>query len=154
MNLRKMIISDEHEVMSMMKLFYDSPAVLVNADEKILKNDFLYCIGDSPYLDGFIIELDNNIAGYSMITKSFSTEYGCMCCWIEDVYIKPEYRGMGLGRFLFNELERLYNKKMVRFRLEVEKNNFKALALYKKMGFNISAYIVMDKIVNLENEKK
>ena len=38
--------------------------------------------------------------GYGMAAKSFSTEYGRQCIWLEDIYIKAEYRGLGIGSLL------------------------------------------------------
>ena len=52
---------------------------------------------DNPYLEGYIFEVSGEIQGYGMIAKSFSTEFGRPCMWIEDIYIKESCRGAGIG---------------------------------------------------------
>ena len=74
--IRVMTIEDKAAVFEMMKVFYASPAVLSNGSDEIFSNDIENCIDDSPYLEGYIIEVSNEIQGYAMIAKSFSTEFG------------------------------------------------------------------------------
>ncbi len=63
-----------------------------------------------------------------MIAKSFSTEFGKPCIWIEDLYIKDEYRGLGIGKKF---MEFITNKHAdCIFRLEVEEENEGAMKLY------------------------
>lgn len=143
--IRKMCREDVDKVLDMMRTFYASPAVLHKASEEILKRDIKDCIGDLPFIEGFVFEDGGSIAGYSMIAKSYSTEYGCICIWIEDLYIKPQYRGLGIGTQFFSYIEKLYQDNAVRFRLEVEKNNTKAIEMYKRCGYKELPYIEMTK---------
>lgn len=145
MIIREMKLEDTKDVLNMMKVFYDSPAVLHKASDNILKQDIADCVGNSPFIEGFIFENENNIAGYSMIVKSYSTEYGGPCIWIEDLYIKPEYRSLGMGTKFFNYIENKFKDTAVRFRLEVESSNEKAISVYKKCGYNELPYIEMTK---------
>ena len=92
MTIRKMIKEDKEIVFNMMKVFYNSDAVLTNGSDEIYNNDIDTCISDSPYLEGFVFILNKEIIGYSMIAKSFSTEFGLPCIWLEDLYIKEKYR--------------------------------------------------------------
>lgn len=141
--IRKMTINDKSEVMKMMKVFYSSPAVLSNGSEEIFLNDIENCINNNPYLEGYIVHDENEIQGYTMIAKSFSTEFGKPCIWIEDLYIKDNYRGLGLGKMLIDFIENKYADCL--FRLEVEEENERALCLYKKCGFSVLPYMEMKK---------
>lgn len=136
---------DTEEVLAMMKIFYDSPAILHKASEEVLRRDIRDCVGDVPFVEGFVFEKENQIAGYSMIAKSYSTEYGGICIWIEDLYIKPEYRGSGIGTQFFSYLEEQYGENAVRLRLEVEKDNARAIGVYKKCGYQELSYVQMTK---------
>lgn len=78
-----------------------------------------------------------------MVAKSFSTEFGKPCVWIEDLYIKDEYRGLGLGKQLMNFITDKYTNCI--FRLEVEKENEIAVKLYEKCGFSVLPYVEMKK---------
>ena len=143
--IRPMENRDTEEVLAMMKIFYDSPAILHKASEEVLRRDIRDCVGDVPFMEGFVFEKENQIAGYSMIAKSYSTEYGGICIWIEDLYIKPEYRGSGIGTQFFSYLEEQYGENAVRLRLEVEKDNARAIGVYKKCGYQELSYVQMTK---------
>ena len=141
--IRKMTAADKADVLDMMRVFYASEAVLSNGSEEIFEQDFENCINDSPYLEGFVVEDAGEICGYTMIAKSYSTEFGKMCIWIEDLYLKEPYRGSGIGsRVLQFIMERF---PACIFRLEVEEENQRAIATYKKNGFAVLPYMEMKK---------
>ena len=101
MIVREMRKSDTEEVFIMMRAFYDSPALIHKSSDKVLRKDIEDCLSDMPFVEGFILEENGEIAGYSMIAKSYTTEYGGICIWVEDIYIKEEYRGRGYATELF-----------------------------------------------------
>lgn len=141
--IRKMEKKDKNEVIAMMWVFYHSPAVLSNGSEEIFDADFENCIGDSPYLEGYVFESAGEIQGYAMTAKSFSTEFGKQCIWIEDLYMKETCRGLGIGSQFFAFLEEKYPDAV--FRLEVEEENERAVKVYKKCGYEILPYMEMKK---------
>ena len=132
------------EVIDMMAIFYASDAVHTNGSAEIFEADFENCIGNSPYLDGFVFTQAEKVLGYAMIAHSFSTEYGKECIWFEDLYLKPEFRGFGIIPKFFNFIETEYKNTI--FRLEVEKENLHALHVYKKHKFKDLPYHEMVKI--------
>lgn len=142
-SVRKMQKEDKEDIILMMKAFYSSDAVFTNGSDEIFNNDFENCVNNSPYLEGYVFHNEQEIQGYAMIAKSFSTEFGKACYWIEDLYIKPAYRGLGIGTEFFSYIEKLYPD--VIFRLEVEKENERAVYVYKKCGFTTLPYAEMKK---------
>lgn len=141
--VRKMVAGDKACVLEMMRVFYASPAVLSNGSEEIFQNDIETCVGDNPYLEGYIIEDAGQIQGYAMIAKSFSTEFGKPCIWIEDLYLKEPYRNAGIGSAVLQFITDRYEDCI--FRLEVEEENTRAVAAYKKNGFSVLPYMEMKK---------
>ncbi len=141
--IRVMTKKDKSSVLEMMRVFYASPAVFTNGSGEVFLNDIENCVNDNPFLEGYIIEDEKDIQGYAMIAKSFSTEFGKMCIWIEDLYIKSEYRGSGLGKMFMNFITQYYTNCI--FRLEVEEENERAIKLYKKSGFGVLPYLEMKK---------
>ena len=141
--IRDMREKDRNHVLEMMREFYASAAVLSNGSEEIFEADINACIGGSPYLEGYIFENSEEIQGYAMIAKSFSTEFGKPCIWIEDIYLKSDYRGLGIGRRFLEFIEGKYPKSI--FRLEVEEDNHRAVNLYKKCGYEVIPYMEMKK---------
>ena len=138
-----MIYEDKPQVLEMMRVFYASPALITNGSEEIFLNDIENCVNENPYLEGFVIEDSNGIQGYAMVAKSFSTEFGKPCIWIEDIYLKQEHRGKGLGKKLLEFITEKYQNCI--FRLEAEKENENAIKLYEKLGFSPLPYYEMKK---------
>lgn len=141
--IRDMEEKDKNQVLEMMRVFYTSPAVLSNGSEEIFLADVNACIHDNPYLEGYIFENAEEIQGYAMVAKSFSTEFGKPCVWIEDIYLKNEYRGLGIGSGFLKFIESKYPDSILR--LEVEAENHKAVSVYKKCGFEEIPYMEMKK---------
>lgn len=141
--IRAMQENDRNEVIEMMRVFYASPAVFSNGSYEIFTSDFDNCIGNSPYLEGFIFEISDTVQGYAMLAKSFSTEFGKPCIWIEDIYIKDAFRNCGIGSRFFKFIEEKYPD--VIFRLEVEEENKCAVHVYRKSGFDELPYMEMKK---------
>ena len=141
--IRPMRKEDKPCLMEMMRIFYASPAVLSNGSEEIFSNDIDNCVNDNPYLEGYVIEDETGIQGYTMVAKSFSTEFGKACIWIEDLYVKEQYRGMGIGKLLLDFITNRYIDCI--FRLEVEEDNQRAIRLYEKCGFDRLPYMEMKK---------
>ncbi len=134
---------DREQVLEMMRVFYASPAVLSNGSEEIFEADVDGCISKSPYIEGYIFEDDEDILGYAMVAKSFSTEFGKPCIWIEDLYIKESFRGLGIGSRFLKFIEEKYPNSV--FRLEAEAENESAVKVYKKCGYEILPYMEMKK---------
>ena len=143
--IRKMTEADRPEIMEMMRVFYASEAVLTNGSDEIFSADIDECVGESPYAEGYVFESLGEIVGYSMLAKSYSTEYGKRCIWIEDIYIRPEFRGKGLGTSFLKFVEDRYRNWAVRLRLEAEEENERAIRLYEKCGFSVLPYLEMKK---------
>ena len=141
--IRSMEAKDRSQVLDMMRVFYHSPAVLSNGSEEIFAADVHGCISDSPYLEGYIFENAEEIQGYAMVAKSFSTEFGKPCMWIEDLYVKDAYRGLGIGSRFLRFIESKYPDAILR--LEVEEENDRAIHVYKKCGFEVIPYMEMKK---------
>ena len=139
--IRKITEKDREAVLSMMREFYSSPAVSTNGSEEIFNADINACLEDSPYLEGYVFDLEGTLQGYAMLAKSFSTEYGKRCIWIEDIYILEQYRSQGLGSRFIDFVKEKYPDSLLR--LEVEEENEAAVHTYKKAGFDFFPYLEM-----------
>lgn len=136
---------DFDEVLDMMKVFYASDALLIHPEESVLRKTLEDAIEAGPYVEGFIFCEKEKLAGYGMIAKSYSTEMGGRCVWIEDIYIKPEHRGKGLGTNFLQFVEDRFQNWAVRLRLEAEEDNEKAMAVYRNAGYEPLGYVQLVK---------
>ena len=141
--IREMEKKDKRAVIEFMRVFYASPAVLSSGSEEIFNADVENCISGSPYVEGYVFENGDSLVGYAMVAKSFSTEFGKRCIWIEDLYIKEEYRGLGVGSQFLKFIEEKYPDSVLR--LEVEEENGRAVSVYRKCGFEVLPYMEMKK---------
>ena len=141
--IRNFTILDTDAVLEMMREFYSSPAVFTDGSDEIFISDIENCINNSDYLEGYIIENSDAVQGYAMIAKSFSTEFGKPCIWIEDIYVKEDFRGKGIGNMVLNFITNHYQNSI--FRLEVEEENQGAVRLYQNHGFDTLPYMEMKK---------
>lgn len=141
--LRKIRKEDKSVYLEMAKSFYSSDAVDHKIPEIHMINTFNELMRSDNYVSGYIMEQESNIAGYALLTKTFSQEAGGMVVWIDELYVMPEYRRCGLGHEFFSYLQNNLCDNVKRIRLEVEESNKKAISLYKRMGFKDLPYSQM-----------
>lgn len=144
--IRSITSADKEIYFSLANEFYHSDAVLHSVPKKFIENTFCEMMRSTDYTEGFIIEHENEIAGYGLISKSFSQESGGNVIWLEELYIKEQFRGLGLGSAYFDFIESKY--KATRYRLEVEPENERAVKLYKRRGYEFLPYNQMIKEQN------
>lgn len=142
---RKIRTEDTRAVLEMMRIFYDSPAVSHDVPEETLRRNVEVCVSDNPLLEGVVFWEQGQIAGYAMFVYSFATEFGGVCVWLEDIYVKREYRGRGIGTQFLAYAKEQYQEKAMLLKLEVERSNTEAVKVYKKCGFEELPYIEMIK---------
>jgi len=142
--IRDITHEDKKIFMEMAKEFYSSKAVAHNIDMKIIEATFNAAINKSPFIRALMIE-DNNIpVGFGLVSFSHATEVGGLTVLLEDLYLDQTCRGKGLGSKFLQFIEHEYPSAK-RFRLEVAKENTRAIDLYKKLGYEVLEYVQMVK---------
>jgi ribosomal protein S18 acetylase RimI-like enzyme len=143
MLIRRPEPSDKRVMTAMMKEFYDTDAVLHPVPESNFDKTFDLLFMGRHYADAFLAEENGMAAGYALLSLTWSNEAGGLTVWLEEIYVRPEYRGMGIGESLITRVFREYKDKAVRFRLETEPLNNAARRLYKRLGFQELPYYQM-----------
>ena len=94
-----------------------------------------------------LVQGEGQPAGYIYVTQCYAAEVGGRCVFIEELYLKPEFRHRGLGVQIMAWLEEEYPA-AYRFRLEVTQVNQGAVRLYQKAGYQFLRYdqMILDKI--------
>ena len=139
------ITKDDREIfIELEEKFYNSEAVIHPVPKEYIINTYKEVTSDSPYAKAYIIEKDNEIAGYSQISLTYSSEVGGLVVLIEELFILRDYRNSGLGSEFLDFIEKEFPEAK-RFRLEVEKANEGARRLYEDKGFKELEYIQMVK---------
>lgn len=143
--IRKMRSEDKKTYMEMAREFYHSDAVLHPVPDTYFERTADEALRSDVYAEIFLFECENEAAGYGLIAKTYSQEAGGMVWWIEEVYVREAFRSKGIGREFFAYLDKVKGSVVTRMRLEVEEDNTRAVALYKKLGYKPLEYAQMIK---------
>jgi GNAT superfamily N-acetyltransferase len=85
--------------------------------------------------EALLAEVDGKPAGYAILCGSFSTFECVGGIWIEDIYVRPELRGDGVGRALFARVAELaVERGFPRVEWAALDWNELALAFYDRLG--------------------
>lgn len=136
--IRKITEQDRALYLEMAHEFYHSPAVLHAVPDAHFERCFDEIISGSPFTDALILEHEGVAAGYALLSRTYSQEAGGLCVWIEEVYVRPQYQGKGIGKAFFHALPRI--APAARYRLEIEPDNARAERLYRSLGFEPLLY--------------
>lgn len=91
--------------------------------------------GPRPYAEVIIGELDGEAQGFALFFHNFSTFEGRPGVYLEDLFVRPEARGAGLGKALLAELARLaVERDCARLEWSVLDWNEPAIGFYKSLG--------------------
>jgi len=133
--LRRAGPDDLHELVAMMAEFYsDSPYTLnprraAEAFAPLLADERLGHVW-------FIRAADSREVGYLVLTFSYSMEYGGPSAVVDDFFVRPAFRGAGLGKAALAEATSLCAARGVRaIHVETGEDNPRALAVYRSVGF-------------------
>ena len=143
--IRKLTADDRELYISMAEEFYHSDAVLSPVPRSYIEKTVDDALPSDAYAELFVCEQKGEIAGYGLTAKTFSQEAGGFVLWIEEIYIREPFRSKGLGREFFAYIEDHKGENVTRLRLEVEEDNTRAVALYKKLGYKVLDYVQMIK---------
>jgi GNAT superfamily N-acetyltransferase len=77
---------------------FENLSHLVTATEESLRDSMF---GERPYAEVFFAELNGVPAGFTVIFHNFSTFVGKQGLYIEDIFVKPGFRGKGVGKAMF-----------------------------------------------------
>ncbi|MFD1766196.1 GNAT family N-acetyltransferase [Sphingorhabdus buctiana] len=83
---------------------YERLAHEVRFDEAVLQAKLF---GPRPYAEVLIGEIDSEPQGFALFFHNFSTFEGKPGIYLEDLFVRPEARGSGLGKALLKRLAAL-----------------------------------------------
>lgn len=141
---KKITEKDKNAFFEMSRDFYACGA----AHEPIpdgYRDSFFKEVLAGKYIDGYIINCDGKTAGYALVAYYASQEYGGKIALFDELYIKPGFRGHGIGKKAFEFVEA---GGVVAVRLEVEPTNTGAIKLYRALGYKEFGYMQMSKKIN------
>jgi GNAT superfamily N-acetyltransferase len=92
----------------------------------------------------WLIEQGSVDAGYIVVTFVFAMEYGGVTAVVDDFYMRPASRGVGLGTAALAEARRACADLGIRaMKVEVGRDNAVAQSVYRRVGFETVDHLLM-----------
>ena len=111
---------------------YEKLASEVRFDEAVLGQKLF---GERPYAEVVIGELGGQAQGFALFFHNFSTFEGKPGIYLEDLFVRPDARGSGLGKALLAHLAALaVERDCARLEWSVLDWNEPAIGFYQKLG--------------------
>lgn len=111
---------------------YEKLADAVRFDEAVLGE---HLFGAGPAAEVVIGEVDGEAAGFALFFHNFSTFEGKPGIYLEDLFVRPAARGLGLGKALLAHLAALaVTRGCARLEWSVLDWNAPAIGFYESLG--------------------
>jgi ribosomal protein S18 acetylase RimI-like enzyme len=125
---------DRDTLVELMTEFYAETATPFDPDRTVRAFETL--LGDASRGRAWILERYGSAAGYAVLAVGFSMEYGGRDAFLDDLFVREEHRGRGLGRAAMQAVLAECERRGVRaLHLEVARDNTAAKELYRRFGF-------------------
>lgn len=94
--------------------------------------------GPQPAAEVLLAEVDGGIAGFALFFHNFSTFLACRGLWLEDLYVRPAFRGHGVGSDLLRAVAAIaVDRGCGRFEWSVLDWNAPAIGFYERLGATV-----------------
>ena len=132
--LRKASSADLERLVELMAEFYAESGYPLN--RTLAADAFAALNGDERLGYAWLIQPGESDPGYLVLTLTFSMEYGGPSAFVDDLFIRPAFRGQGVGTRALTEVRAFCLGLGVRaVHLEVGRDNLAAQTVYRKLGF-------------------
>jgi GNAT superfamily N-acetyltransferase len=107
------------------------PDAVTATEAGLLRDGF----GSNPFYFCLIAEQDGQPAGFALYFFNYSTWLGRPGLYLEDLFVHPEFRGLGIGKALLKKVAAFaLEKGCLRLQWEVLDWNTPAIDFYRAMG--------------------
>lgn len=114
---------------------YERAPDAVTATEEDLRRDGF---GPSPRFHVVLAEWDGEAVGFAFYFHNYSTWQGRPGLYLEDLFVRPEHRGRGIGKALLVRLARIaVAEGCGRYQWQVLDWNTPAIEFYEAMGGSV-----------------
>ncbi len=137
-------MADVSLLTEMMREFYACDGLAF--DEASARAALQEILNDGSLGEVYLIALEGKVVGYLVLTLGFSLAYHGRDAFVDEIYVREEYRGQGIGQkglqFIENACQRLGVRAL---HLEVGLTNTRAQSLYRRTGFVEHKHYLMSK---------
>jgi GNAT superfamily N-acetyltransferase len=134
MSIRPATIADTDEILALiyeLALYEKAPEEAKATREQIIESFF----SESPKVFCEIVEVEGEVAGLAIWFLNYSTWQGKHGIYLEDLFIRPQFRGKGFGKALLKHLAAICEDRGYgRFQWWVLDWNEPSIEFYKALG--------------------
>ncbi|CAB4589512.1 unannotated protein [freshwater metagenome] len=134
MTIRAAHIDDVDEILALiyeLAVYEKAPEEAKATREQIIETFFC----ESPKVFCELVEVDGEIAGCAIWFHNYSTWLGKHGIYLEDLFVRPQYRGKGYGKALLKYLASICDERGYgRFQWWVLDWNEPSIEFYKSLG--------------------
>ncbi|MBA3441168.1 MAG: GNAT family N-acetyltransferase [Pyrinomonadaceae bacterium] len=139
--------ADVNLLVELMEQFYEFEHLAF--DEQIAREALGKLLGDASLGRVWLIQYGEQPIGYVVLTFGFSLEFRGRNAIVDELYIRPGYREQGAGKRALAFVEHVCRALGIEaLRLEVERANTNAQAVYRKFGFKDHDRYLMTKWIS------
>ena len=126
--------SDAELLIELMREFYACEHL--EFDERAARVALEQILDDRRFGVIHVIRVDGAAAGYLVLTFGFSLEFGGRDALVDELYLRENFRGHGLGKASLELAVEVCREEGIRaLHLEVDRVNTRAQVLYRQAGF-------------------
>ncbi|MEP0916275.1 GNAT family N-acetyltransferase [Leptolyngbya sp. DQ-M1] len=97
-----------------------------------------HLFGEKPYVEALVAIVENKAIGFALFLHNYSTFLTKPGIYLEDLFVRPDYRGWGIGKALLTELAGIaVARGCGRLEWSVLDWNESAIGFYKRMGATV-----------------
>ena len=94
-----------------------------------------HLFGDRPVVEALLADVNETSVGFALFFTNYSTFLTKPGLYLEDLFVLPEYRGLGIGKSLLRHLAKLaVERNCGRLEWSVLDWNEPAIGFYERMG--------------------
>lgn len=135
---------DLPRLVELMRELYQDQEMVFN--EEVARSTLNKTLLDPTLGSAYLILLDEQLAGYFVLTSCFSLEFHGKFALLDELYVREEFRRRGLGKSAMEFAETICRKMGIKaIRLEVGTVNKVGQSLYDSVGFKREPRYLMTK---------
>lgn len=134
---------------------YEKLADAVSGSAEQLKQ---HLFGTRPFGEAIVAEVDATVIGFALFFYNYSTFLTQPGIYLEDLFVLPDYRGLGIGKALITQVaKRAIEENCGRFEWSVLDWNQPAIDFYQRLGAEVLpdwriCRVTGDRLIQMAND--
>ncbi len=140
--MRRALLNDVPQLVALMTEFYSDAGYPLNP--RRATEAFHVLLADERLGYVWFVQSDSRDVGYVVVTFCYSMMFGGLTAIVDDFFIQPAFRGMGLGQAVMQEVRaHCAGHGIQALYVSTGRDNASALAVYRHAGFVETDHVLL-----------